>query len=175
MVKLTLHYPKTFFDERWRQYISTTGITGIFDNIPKTAVLFDGENEVNTFFNSKEMKAKYPPFPRIRRRIVHFLCGEDKYGNVIKPIQLLFWNTIVPVAALICALILTVIRADMRRYSLIIIPVICKYILVLLTQPTGTFMYVYSFYLSGYILIIYVILQYIHKKLINGECNVLGK
>lgn len=157
LIRLSLRYPHVLINERWKTFINAVGFTGLHDNITMSAGLFDEGSQGLRFFTDKDMIASFPPFPGLRSSLIRILCCERDDGTPILLLQKIIWNAALPMLALTVSFIFLLIKKKWR-YLLIFAVALCKLCIVTVTQPAGTFMYIYPFYLLGYILIVYWLL-----------------
>jgi hypothetical protein len=175
IVKLSLKYPDVVIAERWNMFIRGSGITGAeTSNVERAAKLFDDDNNnaAATETLSKGWIANTPVFEHTRKQFIYLLGMKtlDGSGNTI--LHSLFWNSLIPIGILIYAWIKLLIK---KKWCLLGIctAVIIRIPVVILTEPLGWIMYHLSFYLLGYVYLVYSLLLFWsrRKDLKRGEMN----
>lgn len=158
VVKLSLKYPKTVFAERWNTFIHGSGITGFTDpNISSAARLFDSDNSDRYAVGvlGEEWIATRPMISEgLRKTWINILglqIGDGSWNTVL---QILVWNALFPIAALIYAWIELLIKKKWLLW-LTCTAVVIKLPVVILTEPASWIMYLISFYLLGYVYLVF--------------------
>lgn len=159
-LKLAIKYPDVVISERTDLFIKGSGMTGdSVTNIFNSATLFDDEIErrPETMMNQNWV-ASTPVFEKIRKTYINFLgmnWGENNHFSLV--LKKIIWNTLIPLVILLCV---WGIFLFMRKWYFLLVytPVILKIPIILMTQPSGWFMYQLSFYLLGYAFLVYVVL-----------------
>ncbi|WLD86441.1 hypothetical protein QU660_08090 [Stomatobaculum sp. F0698] len=161
-VALSLKYPNVVLKERWSLFIRASGITGdSLINAGFAARLFDADNDeqaVRAVLN-KGWFANLPVFKGFRARFIETL-GITSEANIFAVVlKRVIWNSIIPELILICDWIGICIR---KRWYLagIFATVLLKLPIIFLTEPSYWIMYVLSFYLLGYVVLVFGILKW---------------
>ena len=131
---LILRHPKIFLLERWQNYLGTTGLLGrITENEPPSPVI-----------NDTVRKVVYS--------ILEFRSLDDYYtqGTLAKVV----YNSIPPSIILFLGVVICLWKKKLI-YTGSILMVFLKVPLVFLTAPGGLFMYYYSPYLCGWVLLFF--------------------
>ena len=169
IVSLSLKYPSTIFNERLSVLIDASGINGnsviaVSKNSDFAANLFDSDNnqEVVKIINDKHWYANRPPFKETRKRLINTIGITGKEGSFIAAIKRIIWNVIIPALILIYAWIKSCIKKEWYSFG-ILTAVLSKFAFVILTEPSTWFMYFLSFYLLGYIILLFGTLRHVRK------------
>ena len=165
LIKLSLKYPKAVINERLSIFKISSGVTGYTVNNIDTAIIFDenGINAKQSCVMSMGLIGYKPIFHDARRAFIYLLGGKNPKGEPIKWSQLLIWNASIPILALVFAWIRSIVKRKWFYWSLISL-ILTKLIIVILTEPAGWFMYLLSFYLIGYVYLVYAVL-YRYKRI----------
>ncbi|MBQ7076708.1 MAG: hypothetical protein IJM91_01050 [Lachnospiraceae bacterium] len=166
-VKLSLKYPEIVFAERWNLFLEGAGITGkTVTNFERTYALFDPQN-INSAAKAVKHKGwKYynPLSKSARKYCICLLCARRMDGSPKGIILRLIWNAIIPMLVIVYAWLRQLVKKDWLLF-LLCTSIICKMLIVVLTQPDSWFMYYLSFYLMGYVFGFYAIMRFIQTKL----------
>ena len=157
-IKLAIRYPKIVIKERVELFMSSIGMKGeCVRNTNKAVELFDVNSENEIAKRTQKMKwiANTPVCKKFRKSVISLLDGK----NILKKI---IWNAAIPIIALIVLWGKTLIHKN-KYLCMLITSVIIRIPLVVLTQPSNWFMYFLSFYLLGYIVVVYEIWIYFSK------------
>lgn len=157
LVKLCLKHPTAFLRERWALFLEGSGITGGSWTNVDTAKFFDpdytsGAKEVTV---SKNWVAFSPLFPQLRKSFIYLINGCDQKGRDTFAARIIV-NAIIPELILLFTWIRLLVQKKWYPW-LISSAVMAKLGVVFLTQPSRWFMYVLSFYLLGYLCLVYQI------------------
>lgn len=168
-IKLSLKYPNVVIVERWDMFIKGSGITGeAVTNVALTADLFEPDNgnaHAETTI-SQGWLAFTPVFKQIRRLFINMLGARTMDGSPIAWIQRIVWNAIIPELILLYAWIKALFRKKWMLFG-IYTSVVIKFVIIILTEPSQWFMYVLSFYLLGYMYLVYGLLRRRPKNLLH--------
>ncbi len=175
-IKLILYNLPAFMGERLRFFLKTNGIGEDPDLFTMySAHLFDPDYtelkqinpEAAEFYDA--FKHRYalvrPPSISIRRLAVSTLEGKrvTDYASSSLGFLWLFYDAIPILAALVVLMVLHAVRKDWRPF-LLGIPVLAKTALVIATAPATGFMYYFSAYLTGGILVFLFLSRWISGK-----------
>lgn len=156
-VRLALKHPKTVIEERWKLFIRGSGITdNTCTNVSSSAMFFE-ENNGNiraAIMISRNWIANAPVFRYTRTALINILGGNTPSGTEIGVVKRLVWNAIIPIIILLCTWIKLLFQKKWY-YWLICSAVMIKLPIIILTQPSAWIMYLLSFYLLGYVVIVY--------------------
>ena len=169
-VKLCLKYPRVVIAERWDMFIRGSGITGKTVTNARSATLYD-ENHPNTaekLFQSSGYLVNTPVFKQLRKTTINLLSGRNADGSVNAVRMRLIWNAIVPMVILLFAWVILLLQKRWYHW-LICSSLVVKIPVIILTQPAGWLMYWLSFYLLGYVLIVYAAWVRFSRK--SGDLN----
>lgn len=169
-VKLSLKYPRTVIKERWDLFVAGAGITGNTISNATSAALYD---EVDTTwavadFHTYDYKVNKPVFMQLRRVVVNLLSGRNIDGSTNRALQLTVWNALLPIAVLLFVWVKLLLQKKWYLW-LLCSAVVVKLPLIVLTQPGSWFMYLLSFYLLGYVLVVFLTWIYLSRK--NGDVH----
>lgn len=159
-IKLSLKYPGAVISERWSVFIKGSGITGeTVSNVALSADLFEPDNgNINAELTlSQGWLAFSPAFRKIRRLFINLLGCRALGGNPITWLQRIVWNAIIPELVLLYAWVKTLVKRNWMLFG-IYTSVVIKFVIIVLTEPSSWIMYVLSFYLLGYVYLVYMIL-----------------
>lgn len=106
---------------------------------------------------SADWFANTPLFPNLRKTMLRALDLQS--SNSYFSIRRLIWNVLIPILILLYTWCKTIQKKN-RDYFIITTAIIVKIPIVYLTQPTYWFMYWLSFYLIGYVIIVYGLLHF---------------
>jgi hypothetical protein len=172
-VKLSIKYPKTVIAERWSVFVQSSGITGeTWRNVEKSAILYDedfADSDKNPLVDVPAWEgwlATEPVSVPIRKGFIWLLGygsfdGTQNLWNNIW--QRLVWNALIPIVILIFAWIRLLIKREWALFG-ICTAVVIRIPIVILTEPSEAFMYLLSFYLLGYVYLVYSLLAYRSRK-----------
>lgn len=165
-IKLSVKYPQRVVAERWALFIKGSGITGeAVTNVDMTARLFDADNEsaAAQTIAQKGWIAYSPVFKQIRKVFVYMLGCRKPDGSAVGWLQKVVWNAIIPELVLIYAWIKMLVK---KKWFLLGVctAVLIRLPIVFLTQPAGWIMYALSFYLLGYVFLVYNLLAGLFEK-----------
>lgn len=160
-VKLSMKYPKVVIKERWNVFVHTSGIEGdTFTNVSMADTLFDNNDNNETakvMFESKFLANK-PISRALRKAFINILGCRDMSGVPILWIQKVIWNAIIPIVILILGWVRLCIAREWYLWFILSL-VLIKLPIIILTEPASWFMYVLSFYMIGYVYLLYTILS----------------
>lgn len=164
-VALSIKYPSIVTNERFNLFKDTSGLTknGPVNNVDNSTKIFDSKNNwSHRAFSSIKTPFKYSAFPKIRSKLIKFM-GMEKKGKAIQPFHAMEWNIVIPMLALVLIWGRYLVS---KKWTLAILSsfLIVKIPIIFLTAPSSWFMYYLSFYLSGYLVIVYCILHKINIK-----------
>ncbi len=167
IVKLSFKYPKVVLNERWDMFVKSSGITGAEFTVKNAAALYEPDNgsSIAEIILNKGYIANKPIFSGIRKQFINFLGMKKMDGSGIYALHWIVYNAMIPILVLVYAWIKLFIRK--KWYWLgICTAVLCKLPIIILTEPDSWFMYFLSFYLLGYIYLVYsviIFLPYFNK------------
>lgn len=160
IVTLSLKYPQVVFMERFKIFGKALGMTEWSKtNVEDTAVLYDGtqENLPAQAVFAKGWIADKPVFRRIRKHTIYLLGIKKMDGSNSGILQRLVWNAVIPLLVLLYGWFEMLFR---KKWFLFVIgtAVLVRVPIVFLTEPSGWIMYMLSFYLLGYVFLVYRLL-----------------
>lgn len=167
VVKLSLKYPGVVVKERTDMFKS--GMSGLaYSNVMSSASLFDKGNDSTTavIFQKKNWLIKRPVFEKIRKHFIYFLGMKKWDGKENRLLQMIIWNSFVPTIGLLGAWVITVCKKQWKM-ALIVSMIIIKIPIVWLTEPSPWSMYLLTFYLLGYVYLVYGIYKFFMRRNIN--------
>lgn len=154
--KLILKYPKAFLKERWQIFLASTVLMG------DTTKMFSDE-EVDLYENFRHFRT-YPLSgsisPKVRISVINILEVRKVTDNTAK-----YWVTdriYSPLPAVSILIIVIIVLFAQKKWTLtaILSALILRVLLIFLTAPAKLFMYYYSVYLIGFVVLFYVIAEY---------------
>lgn len=154
--ELILKYPEVFIKERFETFVGSTGILNDTENLFVEDVKHAPYTEFRETYG-------YKTSPALRSELIKLLEFTDnkKLHNVI-------YNIVVPTIILLGTCLVLLIRRKWG-YFFICANVCAKIPLIFLTAPSRLFMYYYSIYLVGAVLIGMLFIFGIDKKLQNTK------
>jgi len=180
IIKLSLKYPKAVFTERANVFLKSANIIDkSFINGEISATLFDEEsyNDPNVAYDiallTEGKVLGRPFFINLRKNFINFLVMKINDTSFIKVMRFLIWNTAFPILILIYAWIKNILNKKWYLVA-IVTAILIKLVVVILTQPADWFMYSLSFYLLGYVYLVYKLLivwsnnKKIKENMLNG-------
>lgn len=159
-LKLSLKYPEVVIAERWQLFLDGSGITGkTYTNVADSSLLFEPENEnvAADIVFQKGWIATSPVFKNTRRRVIKLLGMTFHDGAVLEALRRVVWNAVIPLLILLCAWLRLLVKKKWYLFGICSV-VLLRVPVVILTQPTYWFMYMLSFYMLGYVYLVYRIL-----------------
>lgn len=170
-VKLSLKYPNVVVTERLNLFIRASGITlNTWTYASMSATLFDTQNENPAFaaVSDKGWLAFTPPFTNLRAKFINILEIKKDDGTYINWLRRTIWNAIIPILILIYAWIKLMVK---RKWYLWLIAsvVLLKLPVIIITEPAAWIMYLLSFYMLGYVYLVYAVLVKIKHREIKSE------
>lgn len=162
--KLLLSHPDIFLKERWDVFTKGMGLTGVtITNISEAARLFDNNNSIITakIFSDNKWLCNRPINCQLRRSIIYLLGIRNSNGVIIELLHYLIWNGLFPITFLLykwCKALIAGIKERNKKelfVFFVISMVIIRIPIIFLTQPSPWFMYLLSFYMLGYLYLIY--------------------
>ena len=169
-MKMAIKYPGIVIEERMEVFISATGITGESENnVTRAAELFlDGNNNTNALLvMDKGWFAFSPVFAKVRQYFI-YLIGANMDNIAANAVKWLVWNSMIPIVILVAAWIELLIKRKWYMFA-VCSAVLIRLPVVILTQPTNWFMYFLSFYLLGYVYLLYKVLAIIKRRELKKE------
>lgn len=157
MGKLCLKYPMAFLRERWDLFIEGSGLTGNSNTNVGSARFFDADytSGAKKVTVNKNWVAFRPLFPQLRKSFIYLINGCDSEGRDTFAARIII-NAILPELILLFTWVRLLVQKKWYPW-LISSAVMAKLGVVFLTQPSRWFMYVLSFYLLGYLCLVYQI------------------
>lgn len=159
-VKLCLKYPRVVIHERCKLFIISSGITGeAFTNEKQTYNFFETNsgNDAAEAMKNADLPICRPVFPTLRKALIHLF--NVQIGDYVYALKRVIWNIIPPLLILLYAWCKALQKRNWHILW-IMTAVLVKFPIVVLTQPSGWFMYFLSFYFLGYVMLILGILFY---------------
>lgn len=157
LVSLTYKYPSVVFRER-TQLFYHSAIRPDVINLTASINLYNkdvGKDVIQPIRNflDKDWIANKPVFLKARVKLIAAMGRIDKDGHrtkFFKPV----WNCTLPLIIMMMSGIYTILK---RRYflSFCLASILAKLLIVILTSPAPWMMYYLSFYLIGYVILIY--------------------
>ncbi|MCR5773673.1 MAG: hypothetical protein K6G42_01180 [Lachnospiraceae bacterium] len=165
-IGLCVRYPKAVAKERIKVFIDTSAIRGRTNptNVTGAYYLFDPDeqNDNQREFNEWEIMLNRPVSETLRQRFILFLgCLREDFSERIT--YRLVWDTIIPLGIIG---ILWVGLAVKKKWKLFIAmsAVALRIPVLFLTAPATWTMYYLSFYLIGYVSLVFIILKMVSVK-----------
>ena len=164
-IKLSIKYPKVVIKERWNVFMSTLGVSDdTYTNVEYAATLFDENNNSNAkIMLANGWLADVPVSKTVRRLFINFLGCRGTNNLIIQWLQKIIWNATIPIIALIYGWVRLIIKRKWYLW-LILSLVLVKLPLIILTEPAGWIMYVLSFYILGYVYLLYAVLAEVKSR-----------
>ena len=155
--KLIIRYPMIFLQERWQTFLAST------DLLENTTELFTND-EVENYVNFRKYLLNRPISDKMRTAVIKTL-EIRKSSNYEEKYPVTDW-VYSPLPSILILLIACVIAlAKKKRIPLVILfAAFARVPLVFLTAPSRLFMYYYSVYLIGYVLLFYLLAGQLSKK-----------
>lgn len=159
-VKICVHYPKEFLDNRLRVYCWTNGfIPNVINHGSAIQVDVDGKDVYNAHFKYTQLID-----PKLKAAVISFLACRTyhNYGQTTFLYPLMYnstWGIIL--------LIFFGIRYLLKRKlfpAALCGTILCQLIPIFLAAPTIFFMYYMPFYLSSYTLCTVFVLEWLDKR-----------
>ena len=157
--RLIKEYPKVVVQERWNLLKASSGFSGRMPNNTFGAATWFYNTKVNTMYDrTKEafQKAAFicskPVVNKTREKFIRLLgCVDSKYraNGIFKVV----WNHVIPLGFIVISCLIFMFKQKWMIVTVLLV-VLMKFIVVVLTQPTGWLMYYLSFYLMGYIILV---------------------
>lgn len=173
-IKLTLKYPKIISKSAWDilyKAISGQGIDGkqttknCILGSGNTLKLFDKNDGAGQKWSNIVSDIKQPFNLELRNKVILFICGVDKEGN-INIFHRILWNGFIPIILATICLIYKFLKKDWFMLGLLVL-VLARVPLLFITAPAPFFMYYLSIYLCSYVLSTIVFFEMINKKKIE--------
>lgn len=158
-IKLSFEYPQTVIKERWNLFIVASGITGqTTTNIDYSYHFFDDNNNNTSSQNMIEQNwlLNKPLSVNLRKHLIHILGLQ--IGDKVLFMKLVIWNAIIPLGVLLVTWIVTLSKKKWKEWW-ILTAILIRVPVVILSQPSGWIMYYLSFYLLGYVVLVYGLLK----------------
>lgn len=155
-INLVLHNPYEFIKARSKTFLATSGF------IKKSMPIYmpsASNKAIKTYFKDDQFKHGnlFTPINQDIRmsiyRSMYFLTNKDWPSNLYA-VYLLFWNTMIPILALIAINIIALIKRDSKIFFISLIPII-QAVLMFLFQPAYHSMYHLPIYISGYVITVF--------------------
>lgn len=167
-INLSYKYPLVVFHERIRVLMASSSMNNIATNNTygartlfykkKLGNMTDGSKQ---YFQRLQAPASKPVFMKMREKVIRLLgCMKSNFS--LYPIYKLIWNHLLPTCFIIFFYIYQLFKKNYWVCS-ILLGLILKWPIIFFTSPSDWFMYYLSFYLIGYMILIYSLL-YIYLK-----------
>ena len=156
LISMSIKYPSAVLEERWGVFKRATGITCESWMINwRNISLFRGD-DLSSNDEYFQEKGYYPPFTRLRARMINYLSCYNAGGECIEWLRLIVWNAWIPMIVLVAAWFGYLFKR--KWYNLLLCTaVVIRIPVVFLTEPSGWIMYLLSFYFLGYMYLVYEI------------------
>jgi len=167
-LKIVLENPGLFLKERIHTFANSNAFvknrnTNIFDS----QNLFDDDKDTNTLYaynlliNTKGLYIK-PINKTLRKNVIYFLEGKNS-NNKTNILFHIFWNSTIPILTVLIFAIYNLIKKKILELLLCLF-ILGKTFLIFLTAPESYFMYYFSVYIIGYVILMVGILHLIKIK-----------
>ncbi len=159
-LSMSAKYPKVVLKERVTLFVHASGALGDAVTCTPTAV---GSFEPGSTLSTADILRKHnwagskPISVDVRRAVINFLSCRKSNGTYMQKPYRLVWNALIPEAILLAAWIATLAKKKWWAFG-ILTAVLLRLPIIFLTEPSGWFMYVLSFYLLGYTTLVYSLL-----------------
>lgn len=165
VMQLALKYPTVVAAERFNLFIDGSGINGRSTaNVDYTSRLYDPDtgNEAARNVLEKGWFASYPAFKDFRKVFIRTFGMINGDSGLIRALRRVVWNAIIPELILFYAWVKACCKKKWY-FAGILTAILAKLAIIVLTQPSDWFMYVLSFYLLGYVAVVFGGLSYYEK------------
>lgn len=157
LMHLTYKYPSIIFRER-TQLFYYSAIHPVQISMDNSMNLYGKKLTIGNIkrlheFQTQKWVANKPAFFKARIKLISAIGCFDKYGNRMKLFNLV-WNCTLPLIIIMVSWIYVILK---RKWFLVICfsSLLAKLLIVILTSPAPWMMYYLSFYLIGYVILIY--------------------
>lgn len=169
IVNLSYKYPVVVFNERYRVLLASSSMHNniAINNTYGARTLFyknklenmhDGSKQ---YFQKLQSPASKPVFMKMREKVIRLLgCMKSDFS--LYSMYKVIWNHLIPTCFI---MVFFIYQGCKKNYWIcgILIGLILKWPIVFVTSPSGWFMYYLSFYLIGYMILVYSLLYYYLK------------
>ncbi|MDY4475211.1 hypothetical protein, partial [Mitsuokella sp.] len=157
LVNLARKYPSVLFEERTQLFFHSAIYPG-WISMERSISLYNkdlgkyDDKRVRDFQN-KNWIANKPVFLKNRAKFIAAMGRIDKDGHRTRFFKLV-WNCTLPLIIIMVSWIYGILK---RKWFLVIClsSLLAKLLIIILTAPAGWMMYYLSFYLIGYVILIY--------------------
>lgn len=154
--RLIIKYPLVFLKERWQTFLSST------DLLEDTTQLFS-DTDVENYRVFAQYPLSRPISDKIRTYVIKKLeCRKNEDYKEKHPIADWLYSPLPAVVILTVILIAELLRKRWMA-ALLVLTACVRVPLVFLTAPSRLFMYYYSVWLIGYVLLFYIAAGYIFR------------
>lgn len=165
-LKLSVKYPGVVLKERVNLFLQSAGVKGqMTTNVSAAAILFQDDTDNLAAQNtlSKGWFADTPVFKDLRTKVIYALGCMNGDGTPIVWAMRLVWNGLIPLVFLGVGWFILLLKKKWDIWWIVSV-LLGKVVIVFLTQPAPWIMYLLSFYMLGYLLVIFGIGSYFSKK-----------
>lgn len=149
--RLILKYPTVFLQERFTCFMQSV------DLLENTTELFS-KKDVPNYETFRTYPLTKPLNETLRNRTICFLEWRSASDYQQKKAGYSFvYGPFLPIAILLVSWAYCLIRKKWKQFFILSLPLI-KVLLIMLTAPSRLFMYYYSLYLIGYVLLFYLLI-----------------
>ena len=168
-VHMSLKYPKVVLTERTHLFVHASGALGDAVTCTPTAVgAFEPGSTIETakILDKHDWFANKPISVGVRRATINALSCRKTNGTYMQKPYRVVWNALIPEAILLAAWIATLSKKKWWPFA-ILTGILLRLPIIYLTEPSGWFMYVLSFYLLGYTVLVYSALWGAERRIAN--------
>ena len=163
--KLCLKYPKVVLKQRIDEFLQTSAMKKNYSNVLRdSSSVFDNIDSETVYKQFVESgKWQKPINEQVRKCVIRILEGRKLSDyNQTNWVYTVFWNLIPPILLIMVAVICLLIEKKIV-YALILTLSLIKTALVFVTAPSPFFMYYFSEYMIGYVVLVILIIYNIKK------------
>lgn len=163
--QLCIRHSDIVFKERWDMFIRSLSLYGKTHHTihASTRKLFSPDNKSRASKIFRE--AKWPlisPIYENTRVIILDMLSLEYNGKPIPFLYQLFWSPLLPIIVLLFSTMLFFLKKEWFLFF-IFLAVALRIPIVILTEPAPVMMYYLSFYMCGYLLLLYLLLLFLKK------------
>lgn len=163
---LSIRHSDIVFRERWDMFIRSLSLYGKTHHTihAETRILFFSDNKslASKIFREATWPLNSPIYENTRIMILDMLSLEYN-GKPIPFLYQLFWSPLLPIIVLLFSTLLIFFKKEWFLFF-IFLTVTLRIPIVILTEPAPVMMYYLSFYMCGYLLLLYSLLLFLKKR-----------